>query len=63
MLKFSFELPEYTANVDGLGTLRLLEAVQKSDISYKIRFYQAATSELYGKVQENTANREYTILS
>ena len=51
-VKVSFELPEYTGNVDGLGTLRLLEAIRSSGIQYKTRFYQASTSELYGKVQE-----------
>jgi len=51
-VKVSFELPEYTGNVDALGTLRLLEAIRSSGIQEKIRFYQASTSELYGKVQE-----------
>ena len=51
-VKVSFEMPEYTGNVDGLGTLRILEAIRTSSISHKIRFYQASTSELYGKVQE-----------
>ena len=45
-------MPEYTGNVDGLGVLRILEAIKNSEISSKIRFYQASTSELYGKVQE-----------
>lgn len=48
----SFENPEYTANVDALGTLRLLEAVRISGLSGSTRFYQASTSELFGKVQE-----------
>jgi len=48
----SFEVPEYTADVDGLGTLRLLEAIRFSNLHEKTRFYQAATSELYGLVQE-----------
>jgi GDPmannose 4,6-dehydratase len=48
----SFESPEYTANVDGLGTLRLLEAIRILGLENKTRFYQASTSELYGKVQE-----------
>jgi len=48
----SFETPEYTANVDGLGTLRLLEAVRILNLDKKTRIYQASTSELYGKVQE-----------
>jgi GDPmannose 4,6-dehydratase len=48
----SFDSPEYTANVDGLGTLRLLEAIRMLGLEEKTRFYQASTSELYGKVQE-----------
>src|SRR6201987_1648713 len=48
----SFETPEYTANADGLGTLRLLEAIRILDMGKQVRFYQASTSELYGKVQE-----------
>jgi GDPmannose 4,6-dehydratase len=48
----SFETPEYTANSDALGTLRLLEAIRILNLKEKTRFYQASTSELYGKVQE-----------
>jgi len=48
----SFEQPEYTANADGIGTLRLLEAVRMLGLTKKTRFYQASTSELYGLVQE-----------
>lgn len=48
----SFETPEYTANVDGLGTLRLLEAIRILKLEQKTKIYQASTSELYGKVQE-----------
>jgi GDPmannose 4,6-dehydratase len=48
----SFETPEYTANADALGTLRLLEAIRILGLSEKTRIYQASTSELYGKVQE-----------
>jgi len=48
----SFEAPEYTADVDGLGTLRLLEAIRLLGLQSKTRFYQASTSELYGLVQE-----------
>lgn len=48
----SFETPEYTGNVDGLGTLRLLDAVRLLGLEKKTRIYQASTSELYGKVQE-----------
>jgi GDPmannose 4,6-dehydratase len=55
----SFEEPEYTANSDALGTLRLLEAIRILGLEQKTRFYQASTSELYGKVQE-TPQRETT---
>ncbi len=48
----SFESPEYTADVDGIGTLRLLEAIRILGLEKKTRFYQASTSELYGLVQE-----------
>ena len=48
----SFETPEYTANADGLGTLRILDAVRLLGLEKKTRIYQASTSELYGKVQE-----------
>jgi GDPmannose 4,6-dehydratase len=48
----SFETPEYTANADGLGTLRMLEAIRLLGLTNRTRFYQAATSELYGRVQE-----------
>lgn len=51
-VKVSFEMPEYTGNIDGLGVLRLLEAVRSAGLTDKTRFYQASTSELYGKVQE-----------
>jgi GDPmannose 4,6-dehydratase len=48
----SFETPEYTANSDAVGTLRLLEAIRILGLTGRVRFYQASTSELYGKVQE-----------
>jgi GDPmannose 4,6-dehydratase len=48
----SFEQPELTANVTGLGTVRLLEALRKSDLQKKVRFYQASSSEMFGKVRE-----------
>jgi GDPmannose 4,6-dehydratase len=51
-VKVSFESPEYTANTDALGTLRILEAIRILGLERKSRFYQASTSELYGKVQE-----------
>jgi len=51
-VKVSFDLPEYTANVDGIGTLRLLDAIRICGLTQSVRFYQASTSELYGKVQE-----------
>ena len=55
----SFESPEYTADVDGMGTLRILEAIRILGLEKKTRFYQASTSELYGLVQE-TPQRETT---
>ncbi|XP_048871884.1 GDP-mannose 4,6 dehydratase isoform X1 [Brienomyrus brachyistius] len=51
-VKISFDLAEYTADVDGVGTLRLLDAVKTCGLTGSVRFYQASTSELYGKVQE-----------
>ena len=51
-VQVSFETPEYTGNSDALGTLRLLEAIRILGMEEKVRFYQASTSELYGKVQE-----------
>lgn len=51
-VQVSFETPEYTANADALGTLRILEAVRLLGLSDQIKIYQASTSELYGKVQE-----------
>jgi GDPmannose 4,6-dehydratase len=55
----SFESPEYTADIDGMGTLRILEAIRILGLEKKTRFYQASTSELYGMVQE-TPQRETT---
>jgi GDPmannose 4,6-dehydratase len=55
----SFESPEYTADVDGMGTLRILEAIRILRLEKKTRFYQASTSELYGLVQE-TPQKETT---
>jgi GDPmannose 4,6-dehydratase len=52
-VQVSFETPEYTANADGLGTLRLLEAIRILGREQKTRFYQASTSELFGKAQES----------
>ena len=58
-VQVSFETPEYTANADALGTLRLLEAVRILEMRNTVRFYQASTSELYGWVRE-TPQRETT---
>jgi GDPmannose 4,6-dehydratase len=58
-VQVSFETPEYTANSDALGTLRILEAIRILGLTKKTRFYQASTSELYGKVQE-TPQKETT---
>jgi GDPmannose 4,6-dehydratase len=51
-VQVSFETPEYTANTDAMGTLRMLEAIRILGLGHKTRFYQASTSELYGKVQQ-----------
>ena len=58
-VKVSFEMPEYTADVDGVGTLRILEAVRLLGMEDRVRIYQASTSELYGLVQE-TPQKETT---
>ena len=55
----SFESPEYTADVDAIGTLRLLEAIRFSGLEKKTKFYQASTSELYGLVQETPQKRRH----
>ncbi|MCS4157955.1 GDP-mannose 4,6-dehydratase [Salinibacter ruber] len=57
-VQVSFDSPEYTADVDALGALRLLEAIRILDLEDKTRFYQASTSELYGKVQETPQTEE-----
>ena len=51
-VKHSFNQPEYTANVDALGTLRILEAISQTNFSSKFKFYQAGTSEMFGKIQD-----------
>ena len=51
-VKVSFEMSEYTANADGIGTLRLLNAIRSAGLEQSTRLYQASTSELYGKVRE-----------
>ena len=55
-VKVSFDEPEYTANIDGIGTLRLLDAIRLLNLTKKTKFYQASTSELYGLVQEIPQN-------
>ncbi len=57
-VKVSFEIPEYTANADAVGALRLLEAIKTNELTQKTKFYQASTSELYGLVQEVPQNEE-----
>ena len=54
----SFEVPEYTANADALGTLRILEAIKFHNLIKKTKFYQAGTSEMYGDVREKTQNEK-----
>jgi len=51
-VRVSFDSPEFTGDVDAIGTMRLLEAIRQTGVCEKVRFYQASTSELYGKVQE-----------
>ena len=51
-VKVSFDMPEYTADCDGVGVLRMLDAIRSAGMEKTVRFYQASTSELYGKVQE-----------
>lgn len=51
-VKVSFDMPEYTADCDGVGVLRMLDAIRAAGLEKEVRFYQASTSELYGKVQE-----------
>jgi GDPmannose 4,6-dehydratase len=51
-VRVSFDIPEYTGNVDGLGTLRILEAIREAGLVKKVRFYQASSSEIFGKAQE-----------
>lgn len=55
-VKVSFEVPEYTAEVDAIGTLRFLDAIKETGLSRQVRFYQASTSELYGQVREVPQN-------
>lgn len=57
-VKVSFDTPEYTANADGVGTLRLLEAIRLLNLAHKVRIYQASTSELYGLVQTVPQNEK-----
>ena len=58
-VKVSFEIPEYVANVDGLGTLRVLEAVRLLGLQNKTKIYQASTSELYGGMKQNKNNKGF----
>ena len=62
-VQVSFETPEYTANSDAVGTLRLLEAIRILGLEDKTKFYQASTSELYGKVQEIPQSETTPVLS
>lgn len=57
-VKVSFEIPGYTAQTDAFGTLNILEAIKQNDLTGKTKFYQASTSELYGKVLETPQNEE-----
>lgn len=57
-VKVSFDLSEYTAEVDAVGTLRILDAVRTCQMEKSVKFYQASTSELYGKVKESPQNEQ-----
>lgn len=57
-VKHSFSQPEYTANVDAIGTLRILEAIRQTNFSSKFKFYQAGTSEMFGKIQDPIQNEK-----
>ncbi|EFX74907.1 hypothetical protein DAPPUDRAFT_16808, partial [Daphnia pulex] len=59
-VKVSFDLVEYTANVDALGILRILDAVRTCGLEKSVKFYKASTSEIYGKVQEVPQNEKKT---
>ncbi len=59
-VKVSFDMPEYTANTDGIGTLRLLEAIRVNGLDKKTKFYQASTSEMFGGVGFNMPETGYT---
>ena len=54
----SFEVPEYTANVDAIGTLRILDSIRTLGLEKKTRYYQAGTSEMFGKVQSIPQNEK-----
>ena len=58
----SFEVPEYTANADALGSLRILEAIKFHKLEKKTRFYQAGTSEMFGKVMQIPQNEKTSFL-
>ncbi|GIY31688.1 GDP-mannose 4,6 dehydratase [Caerostris darwini] len=62
-VKISFDLSEYTANVDALGTLRMLDAIRTCKLEKSVKFYQASTSEMFGKVQEVPQKGNNSILS
>ena len=59
-VKVSFEVPEYSADVNGLGTLRILEAIRSLNLEKKVKFYQAGTSEMFGKTITNFQNEKTT---
>jgi len=61
-VKVSFEVPEYSANVNGLGTLRILEAIRSLNLERKVKFYQAGTSEMFGSTKEKFQNEKTTFL-
>ena len=62
-VQVSFEVPEYSAEVNSLGTLRILEAIKNLNLEKKVRFYQAGTSEMFGKTKEKFQNESTPFLS
>ena len=59
-VQVSFEVPEYSANVNGLGTLRILEAIKNLNMENKVKFYQAGTSEMFGRTKDKFQNEKTT---
>ena len=61
-VKVSFEVPEYSADVNGLGTLRILEAIRSLNLEKKVKFYQAGTSEMFGKTKSKFKTKKHLFI-